>query len=1188
MESQITEADIRRLAGDGGVLQRGREYWKRGRVQSFKLRGNIVEAKVRGSSNYTVTIKTRIKSEKDVACTCPYEWGVCKHIVAVLYTLMHQYPQKKQTNTKKQSLLKMLKLEDAIRNASIQEILKARELISTGKVQIMEEDNESAFLVIEENEEKEQVNVEAQHIGNGTMRPTFWKECSCMKDSFHNPCAHRIAALFTLLKKHCPREIPPNFEEKLKKEYQAAKYRVFLEGLAKAQKPEDIQQKTQQRPFKILLTCFPEEERVRISVVKVQVRKDGTLGIPREVDVMSIQQYYEKCADDLQRILDYLLNPFLRASRHEAHFYGYSYGQAIEKRKNQDTKPLQILRDCYQKHPEYFINVSFPQEKGTCQIEIVEEKEKYKENRYKWRLSIHLSGKEYNLTDENIKLVGDKELWAGIPIETENVSFPRTLLVEIDTINGDLIQFLRKQQDMEMNKNQLTQMIGQYYPALSSLGNLTLPGVYKPQEQTGILPKLRLFIREKEGSLVVDPHFLYLDQEIGAYQKKDIVYQKEDNLLVKIMRNSDEEQRLLSLLETEAELHQGMYLLKGDPLEWLADNAPRLIAQGCELFGSDKLLNAPISSAQPKLNLSISSGIDWFDIKGEVTFGKEKIPFADVLQTISNHERWVKLADGSIGAIPKQWLEKIAGTLNFLEQGKKDKTVRAARTQLRIVESLAEIAETKTVDDAYKEMRDKFEKFENIQEMPPPKGLQGELRKYQKAGYNWLHFLREFSFGGCLADEMGLGKTVQVLALLLYEKEQKGKLPLSLIVAPTSLLFNWQQEINKFTPSLIAIVHHGQERKKDFNDFQKENVDLIITSYDTLRNDEVIFTQQPFHYVVLDESQKIKNPITKNARTINKLQAKNRLILTGTPIENNYLDLWSQFAFLNPGLLGSHEQFKDSFSVTTEKEKMSKRIKMLRTLINPFILMRKKETVAKDLPEKQIEVVYCNMGKQQETVYNSWKEKFRKEIKETIEEQGLSKSKIKILEGLMRLRQICNHPKLVDESYTGESAKFTTLIEYLKETLQVGRKALVFSSFVKMLHLIKIELEKEKIPFAYLDGSTQDRESVVREFQTNSETKFFLGSLKAGGLGLNLTAAEQVFIVDPWWNPASEMQAIDRAHRIGQSKPVFVYKLIVKDTIEEKILVLQQSKQKLVQEVMLQEENIFKQLNKEEILHLFV
>ncbi|NCC70771.1 DEAD/DEAH box helicase, partial [bacterium] len=339
--------------------------------------------------------------------------------------------------------------------------------------------------------------------------------------------------------------------------------------------------------------------------------------------------------------------------------------------------------------------------------------------------------------------------------------------------------------------------------------------------------------------------------------------------------------------------------------------------------------------------------------------------------------------------------------------------------------------------------------------------------------------------------------------------------------------------------------------------------------------------------IILDESQQIKNPSTRIAKAVYSLKAKNKLVMTGTPIENNLVELWSQFSFLNPGFLGKFDFFKNNFLKKISEEKDKEKMLALKNMINPFLLMRKKKLVAKELPEKQISILYCEMNEKQRKFYEIWKNKIREEIKDAIEEGGFLNAKLKILQGLTRLRQICNHPKLVDESYIGSSSKIDLIFDQIQEIIEEGHKILIFSSFIGMLKIVKEKFDVLNIDYSYLDGQSKNRQDIVNEFIENEKKKIFLISIKAGGLGLNLTVADYVFIIDPWWNPAIEMQAIDRVHRIGQKKNVFVYKTIVKDSVEEKIIELQESKKELIENLISSEEGIFKNLNQKDIDKIF-
>lgn len=447
-----------------------------------------------------------------------------------------------------------------------------------------------------------------------------------------------------------------------------------------------------------------------------------------------------------------------------------------------------------------------------------------------------------------------------------------------------------------------------------------------------------------------------------------------------------------------------------------------------------------------------------------------------------------------------------------------------------------------------------------------------------------MQFLNKYNLGGCLADDMGLGKTVQTLAFLQQQKEL-GAASASLLILPTSLIYNWEMEAKKFAPKLKTFNYTGIHREKNVEQFA--NYDLVITSYGTARRDIEQLKNYYFHYAILDESQAIKNPDSNIARAVKELKCKHRLILTGTPIENSTMDLWSQMNFVNPGLLGTESFFRREFLTPIEKKHDEVKTKRLYSLIKPFILRRHKSQVATELPAKVENVHYCQMSKEQEEEYDRVKSQYRNQLLESIESNGVNGSQILLLQGLTKLRQIANHPKMVDENYEQGSGKMEDILHMMHSALGESHKILIFSQFVKHLTIFRDYLDKENIKYAYLDGSTKDRQGQVEDFQQSENIRIFLISLKAGGVGLNLTSADYVFILDPWWNPAIEQQAIDRAYRIGQKNKVFTYKFITKNTVEEKILNMQRGKQKLANDLITTEESFVKNLSKEDITSIF-
>jgi non-specific serine/threonine protein kinase len=533
--------------------------------------------------------------------------------------------------------------------------------------------------------------------------------------------------------------------------------------------------------------------------------------------------------------------------------------------------------------------------------------------------------------------------------------------------------------------------------------------------------------------------------------------------------------------------------------------------------------------------------------------------------------------------------------------------LRVSRRHLVLIEDALESAAESQTDAEFERRRAALRQFassgfQGIQPRQLPPGFTGELRPYQKAGFDWLHFLNDFQFGGCLADDMGLGKTVQTLAFLqsLYSREPQtpstdtgsqpiqdlpGAVQASLLVVPRSLLVNWQREASRFTPGLRILEFFDTDRVKDTSCFN--DVDLVITTYGVMLRDIQLLHGYTFYYAILDESQSIKNPLSQTARAAHLLQARHRLVLTGTPIENSTAELWSQFAFLNPGLLGSLKYFKTEFGMPIEKKRDEAAAAALRRLVFPFIMRRTKDLVAPELPPRTERILYSDMDPAQFKLYLRTRDYYRGMLLGMLEKEGLNASRMKILEGLLRLRQIANHPLLVDDKFRGSSGKFELLLDTLETLKAENHKALVFSQFVKMLSLVRKEMDARQMRYTYLDGQTTARQEQVDRFQASPEIPFFLISLKAGGLGLNLTAADYVLHIDPWWNPAVEMQASDRTHRIGQEKPVFVFKLIARDSVEEKILQLQERKRSLVDQIITTEASFFKDLTAEDVGALF-
>jgi hypothetical protein len=617
--------------------------------------------------------------------------------------------------------------------------------------------------------------------------------------------------------------------------------------------------------------------------------------------------------------------------------------------------------------------------------------------------------------------------------------------------------------------------------------------------------------------------------------------------------------------------------LPGAVIEWMA------IGWAVEADGS-------LYRAATGIDAKLASGIDWFDLNVTINFGNLEAKLPKLLEALSRGEKFVKLDDGTLGVVPDEWLAKYA-MLAGVGKSQEDGTLRFGKSQTAFLDALVAQLPATRVDEVFQNARNQLAGFEGVEPVEPPQSFVGELRPYQKQGLGWLGFLQQFQFGGCLADDMGLGKTIQVLALL-ESRRQAGK-GTTLVVVPRSLVFNWRQEAEKFCPGMRVLDHSGIARSRDLQSFV--NYDIVLTTYGTLRRDIAELKDFQFDYVVLDESQAIKNSATASAKAVRLLRSAHRLAMSGTPIENHLGELWSLFEFLNPGMLGSASLFKalstmgtapkDQQPPTDEmKAKQAESRRLIGQALRPFILRRTKKQVASDLPDRVEQTIHCELSEQQRKLYDELRDHYRQNVLSQVDLLGVGKNQMQILEALLRLRQAACHPGLIDQKYASEpSAKLDVLVEQLSQIMEEDHKALVFSQFTSFLGLLKTRLDALGIRYEYLDGKTRDRQERVNQFQNDPTCKLFLVSLKAGGVGLNLTAAEYVFLLDPWWNPAVEAQAIDRAHRIGQTRKVFAYRLIAQNTVEEKVLQLQQSKRNLADAIINEDNSMLSNLSADDL-----
>ena len=600
------------------------------------------------------------------------------------------------------------------------------------------------------------------------------------------------------------------------------------------------------------------------------------------------------------------------------------------------------------------------------------------------------------------------------------------------------------------------------------------------------------------------------------------------------------------------------------PLGDLHRAANELCVAGWTVYIENQKLRIP-----DNMSMNVSSNTDWFDLKLEANFGDMSVAREDLLNALESKNGLIKLTDGSLGLLPADWLARYASIGEFgnlTEEG----SLRFTRSQGLMLNAVLNDKDQLNADSGFLAFRDKIKSFEGLEVAKTPSGFKGKLREYQKEGLSWLRFLEEFETGGVLADDMGLGKTIQLLAFLQGRRE-KTKLP-NLVITPKSLAFNWVDEATKFVPGMKVVRYAGSGRSQKLQDLKE--ADLVVTTYGTVRTDYLKLQEIDFDIAIVDEAQAIKNPKAQTAIACKSLRAKHKIALTGTPIENSINDLLSILEFTNPGLLSLSKQ-KDIGRSTQE---------VLAKMVKPFMLRRTKEKVLTELPDKSEQVLFCEMSSTEKQFYTAIRDRYRASLAERIEKEGMAKSKMHVLEALLRLRQAACHSGLVDPKRKGEpSAKLQLLMNHIIEVTQEGHKVLVFSQFTSLLALVRKKLDQEGIVFEYLDGKTQDRKKPVERFQTDPKCPVFLISLKAGGTGLNLTAADYVFILDPWWNPAVEAQAISRAHRIGQSQKVFAYRMIARGTVEEKILELQKTKRELAESIVSEDKDFMRKLSREDL-----
>ncbi|PKL16878.1 MAG: hypothetical protein CVV49_13995 [Spirochaetae bacterium HGW-Spirochaetae-5] len=1030
----------------------------------------------------------------------------------------------------------------------------------------------------------EEDNLICGHVQGSDFEPyyvvvdpvTLKNECEC-------PMRHRCKHVGALLleyasrpvekKEEVPLTIPDPVEKITEIILDMNKKRELYNPLFYNEKSEIKGSDPQQR-FKVVFfidTAFYQNGRVPVVVPKMQyIKKDGSPGRIEDYKSIKVTEPVTESQNDLLEMAA-----------------GYNGGMA----------PVHRLLPFLLKHSDIEIFEIF--EKEFKRVEFVEFG------------NIEISFRLYTITERNDPSF--KPLYhLHTPDRGEFIS--ETLHVAGDTLLCRLpgmVLYNSKNKSMIQMSWKILNYTGTYYP--NNIDNLKKLAKSDPEAEISVnFPHTRIVkikgggkpvldIESYAGYTLLELNFDYRGREFPygrvetilnldhLNQSGDIFHIAErdmdyENSVLRFIRNVVEvtgtQQQKFRPHEYER-IFEGKILYKQNLDTFLLTSGEKLLNQGISL--RLKKNNQKIIRSGGKVAFKVKTNIDWFDVEALYVDESGEETRIDVGDAILK-SRLIKTS-GGYAYISGEDITRLV-TLNHQQIDKKG-TLKIHKLDFSAVESISSAIDERDKAAVENTLRtyEKLKDVKAIGKYPLPVEFNGKLRPYQAEGYNWLCFLREFGLNGCLADDMGLGKTVQTLALLQKLKEN-GKLRPVLLVVPVSTIPNWEQEISRFTPGITYIRHIGQFRSEDAGDIL--NHDVTITSYHTLRNDIKILSEIDFTLLVLDEAQNIKNAATKAFKAVKTIKAEQTLALSGTPVENNTGELWALFDLLNPGLLGTKDFFQKKFSGPIEKSGDTAVAERLRAIIFPFILRRKKEMVAKELPPKEEIIVYCEMGSGQRKIYDSYKNECRSKIQGILSEKGKERGAIEIFDALLKLRQIALFPSLVsDEFESAGSCKFDLFRDMFDEILAEGHKVLVFSQFVKSLKIIEADIVTKNLKYSYIDGSTKKRDVEIKKFQDDASVNIFLLSLKAGGVGINLTSADYVILFDPWWNPAVEAQAVDRAHRIGQTRKVTAYKLIVKDTVEEKILKLQEKKKALVRDLISEEASFFKSLSGDDIINLF-
>ncbi len=1226
------------------IHQRGRTLFNQNAVKLEKYDPNkdIFTFKVQGSKLYTVVIKNVYnRLNLETSCTCPYDWGpVCKHTVAaLLYIEQHfgDFPPEKEGNEYKPSK-KLYRdantpivIED-FKNLDYDKLslkfVDSRFLYEHKYFDILDTQIENGQLIImlEGNAQKPyKVTISYQDnklIINSTEKTRVLKNSLKPTEFFVlQYFINNKEKLLSFLDKEQFRQL----QEDLTREY-GLDIKDFDKYFGFEIEPKEGIRIYKKEIAKNLISLDPDKNEISQLIKKLNDLSYSP--------VLKLKQQKKEEENKVGYALYYTPNSFRPSYWEYVPFYG-----KLSKRYKMKFigNPLVIsdfaIRNLILSHEDLTLiklihkfnsvrNESYEDSFALSKqifLELQKQKRVYLyDGRYAITNSLRAASLEKtsfstNFANTFLKITQDKNfVYARVYCKLDNKTVLLAKVLEDGAIDPNIVYYDGVFYHWDTPKDYL---LSKFYPEGLKVArehkHILYQKVIEPlskeyeiefEENIFNIETVALDYKKKQIYLSEDGEFIIIrlqvvydnDIPILLHTSGDyIVKNEKDGTIVKYVRNIELENDFLEEISTlhpsfeEQKVNKFFYLHFDDFVNdlWFYKFFDYLSSHQIEVYGIKELKKFKFSPHKAKVSVKLSSGIDWFDVNVEIKFGDNILSISDIQQAILNKQRYIRLGDGSVGILPEKWLHKLEKYIRHASVIEKD-TLKISKLRFSIIDELFDQIDDMEILKEIGEKKRKLREITHIEKVKIPKSVKAKLRDYQKQGVNWLNFLHQMGWGGILADDMGLGKTLQVLTFLKIVLE-KDKTP-NLIIVPTTLLFNWRNEIEKFVPDLKALYYHGPNRQLDRKDFK--DYDIIFTTYGILLRDIEWLRKFQFNYVILDESQAIKNPASRRFKAASLLKAKNRLALTGTPIENSTLDLYAQMSFVNPGFFGNLTHFKNNYLYPIDRDGNEFIASELQRLVNPFILRRTKEQVASELPPKVEVIIYCEMPPAQRQIYETYKDKYRQQIIEKIEEEGVNKSKFMILEALTRLRQICDSPFLLNDENINikDSAKINEILLHITDKT-ANHKLLIFSQFTSMLALLREELDKLNIPYEYLDGksSQKQRELSVQRFQTDPDLRVFLISLKAGGTGLNLTAADYVYLLDPWWNPAVENQAIDRIYRIGQDKKVFAYRMICKNTIEEKILDLQAKKKKLAANIIQAEENILKTLDINDIRKLF-